>query len=85
MCFSMELIKQLLILAVVIVVVFGILKLIVPYVMSRAGFVAGEGFNLLVAAFKLVFWGFVAIVLIVVCFELIACVISWSGGLRLPR
>ena len=85
MCFSMDLIKQLLILAVIIIVVFGILKLIVPYILTKAGVAVGEGMNVVISAFKLAFWGFIAIVAIILCFELIACAISWSGGLSLPR
>ncbi len=85
MCFSMDLIKQLLILGVVIAVVFGLLKLIVPFVVAKMGITLGAGYNLIVNMFRLVFWGFVAIICIVVCFELIACVISWSGGISLPR
>ncbi len=85
MCFSLDLIKQLLILGVVIAVVFGILRVLVPYILTKMGATAGEGFNVLAAALKVVFWGFIAVVVIVVCFELIACVISWSGGISLPR
>ncbi len=85
MCFSLDLIQHLLIIAVVIIVVLGILALIVPFVVSKMGGALGEGYALLVKVFKLVFWGFVAIALILICFQLIACVISWSGGISLPR
>jgi flagellar biosynthesis protein FlhB len=85
MCFSIELIKQLCILAIVVGVVFAILKIVVPYALKMAGATMGEGFGIVIAVFRAIFWGFVAIVVVVFCFELIACFISWSGGISLPR
>ncbi len=85
MCFSLELIKQLCILAIIIGVIFGILKIVVPYAFSKAGLAMGEGFNIVLSVFRVLFWGFIAIVVVVFCFELIACFIQWSGGLALPR
>lgn len=85
MCFSMDLIKQLCILAIIIGAVFAILKIVVPYALSKVGATLGEGFGILTQVFKVVFWAFVAIVVVVVCFELIACLITWSGGISLPR
>ena len=85
MCFSLELIKQLCLLAIIVGVIFGVLKIVVPYALSTMGATLGEGFNIVIAVFRIIFWGFVAIIVVVFCFELIACFISWSGGIHLPR
>ena len=52
MCFSWDFIKQVLILAVVIVAIIGILQLIVPYIIRRLGVTLGEGWNVIVGAFR---------------------------------
>lgn len=80
MCFSWDLIKQVLILAVVIVAIVGILQLIIPYIVSKLGIVLGEGWNVVVGAVRIFIWALVAIVVIIVCFELIACLWSFAGG-----
>jgi hypothetical protein len=85
MCFSMQWIAQLLIWAVIIGAVFAILNLIVPWALSKAGLAIGDGLNMIIAVLKIVLWAIVAIVVIVIVFDLISCLISAGGGLGLPR
>jgi hypothetical protein len=83
MCFSMEFIKSILIWVVVIVAIIAILNLLIPYIVSKIGVTLGGGWAVCVAAFKIFIWALVAIVVIIFCFELISCLISFTGGL--PR
>lgn len=80
MCFPLDTIKFLLIVAVIIVAVLGILNLLVPYIIQRLGITLGEGWNVVVGAFKIFVWAVVAIAVIVLCFELISCLLSFAGG-----
>jgi ABC-type dipeptide/oligopeptide/nickel transport system permease subunit len=82
MCFSMEFLKQVLILAVVIVAIVSILGLLIPFIVSRLGLALGEGWAVCVRAFKIFIWALVAILVIIFCFELIGCLLSF-GGLHL--
>lgn len=85
MCFSMEFLKQILILAVVIVAVMGILNLLIPYIAARLGASLGDGWSIIVQAFKIFIWAIVAIIVIIFCFELIGCLLSYSGTTLLPH
>ena len=85
MCFSMDFLKQILILAVIIVAVIAILKLLIPYIIGQLGVELGAGWNICVAAFRIFLWALIAILVIIFCFELISCLLSFSGGLHLPR
>lgn len=85
MCFSLDFLKQILILAVVIIAIIGILNLLIPYIVRRLGVTMGEGWNVVVSAFKIFLWAVVAIVVIIICFQLIACLLSFSGGTLLPH
>lgn len=80
MCFPIETIKALLILAVVVFATIGILNLLIPYIVRRLGIVLGEGWNVVVGTFKIVVWALVAIFVIILCFELIACLWGFVGG-----
>ncbi len=92
-CFSLEWLKALFIWAIIIVVVLLILDLLVPYVLgklatARSGGLAAtvsEALGIIATALRYVFWGGVAILVVVVCFDLISCVISHSGSLSLPH
>ncbi len=84
-CFSIAWIEQILIWLVIFVAVFAILGLLVPYVLRHAGSIIGEGVNVVIAALRIVFWAAVVIVVIIICFDLISCLINHSGGLSLPH
>lgn len=83
-CFSLQWVEQLLIWLVIIVAVFAIINLLIPFVLSHAGGVLGQGVNIVIAALRIVFWAVVVIVVIIICFDLISCLIG-HGGLSLPR
>jgi ABC-type dipeptide/oligopeptide/nickel transport system permease subunit len=85
MCFSLEFLKLVLIWAVVIVAILSILGLLVPFIVKRLGIALGEGWAVCVQAFRIFCWAIVAIVVILFCFELIACLLSFTGGSLLPR
>jgi hypothetical protein len=76
MCFSLSFIENLLIQIVIVAVVVGILRLLVPWILGLLGFdmsVPMRIVNLLIAAVVII-W------LIVLCFDLLGCI----GGIGLP-
>jgi hypothetical protein len=85
MCFPFDFIKTLLILAVVVIAVIGILQLLVPYIISKLGIALGAGWAVIVGAFRIFIWALVAIVVILICFEMISCLLSFTGGLHFSR
>lgn len=85
MCFSMDFLKQILILAVVIVAIIAILNLLIPFIVGKLGIALGEGWGVCVRAFKIFVWALIAIIVIIFCFELISCLLSFTGGGLLPR
>jgi hypothetical protein len=85
MCFPLDFIKTLLILAVIVVAVIGILQLLVPYIIGRLGVALGQGWAVVVGAFRIFIWAMVAIVVILICFELISCLLSFTGGIHFTR
>lgn len=76
MCFSLGWIEQLLIWVVIIVALFSILKLVIPFFLSKLG---AEG-GLVVQVLSIVLWAFIAIAVIYIIFALIACLLSMGGG-----
>lgn len=85
-CFSLAWFQQLLIWLVIICAVIAILKLLVPYVLSQIGAEISGGASVVMQAIHIVIWAIVAIVVIYICFALIACLMGYSGGLPLlPR
>jgi len=86
MCFSLEFLKAILILAIVIVATIAILKLLVPFIASKLGMSLGEGWNLCVAIFRIFIWAIILIVIVIFAFQLISCLWSYVGGAGLlPR
>jgi hypothetical protein len=83
MCFSWDFIKQCLIFLVVICAIIAILKLIVPYVVSQMGITLGAGWNVIVQVIRIFIWALIAIFIIIFCFEIIACLWSYTGGVPL--
>ena len=80
MCFSWEFIKQVLILAIVVVAIIGILQLVIPFVISKLGASLGEGWNVVIGAFRILVWAVIAIIVVIICFDIIACLWSYVGG-----
>ena len=77
MCFSLQWLEQLLVWIVIVCAVIGILKLLLPFVLTQLG----VGGGIILAAINIVIWAVIAIFVIYVCFDLISCL----GGLHLPR
>lgn len=85
MCFSLEWIKQILILMVVFGFIIAVLGLLIPFVVARMGLALGEGWALLVKIFRMFVTAAVIIFVIIVAFELISCLLSFTGGSILPH
>lgn len=77
MCFSMEWLKDILILCIVIGAVILMLKVIVPYAVSKMGIALGEGWNVILAIFRIFLGALIAIVVVLICFEFISCLLSF--------
>lgn len=83
MCFSLDWLRQILILAVVIAGVVMILQLLIPYLVGRLGVTLGAGWAVVVGAFRILLWAVVTILIIIICFDIIGCLLSFSGGVSL--
>ena len=84
-CFSWQWIAQILIWAIIIGAVFSILNLIVPWALSQAGIELGGAVNMILTVFRISVIAFIAIVVVIIVFDLISCLVSAGGGLGLPR
>jgi hypothetical protein len=80
MCFTWGWLEQLLIWVVIVVAIVAILKLIVPYILSKLGAPASEGVAVAFRAVDIVIWAVIAIFVIYFVFALIACLWSLGGG-----
>ena len=81
MCFSLDWLLHILILCVIVGGVIAILKIIVPYALSFIGAEIGAGANVVIQVFKILLWCVVAIIVLVIVFQLIACLLSMGGGM----
>jgi len=79
MCFTMQWLMQLLILVVVVGAIIAILKIIIPWAVSKMG-EFGEAVNILMQILTIVFWAIIIIVVIYIAFALISCLWSMGGG-----
>ena len=88
MCFSLAWVEQLLIWLICVCAIgliwlicvcaiVGILRLVLPFVLTQLG----VGGGVIMQAINIVIWAVIAVFVVVVCFDLIGCL----GGLRLPR
>jgi hypothetical protein len=85
MCFSMEWIQHLLILAVVVIAIVAILQIIVSYVLAKlqpSGMFA-DVIRIVAQIFKIVIWAIIIIAVIYFAFAMISCLWSMSGGLSI--
>lgn len=74
-CFSLQMIEQLLIWAVIFIAVYSIIMLLLPLISVPAG-ALGTAWGIIVAIIKIVFWAVVAIVVIIFAFDMISCLIG---------
>jgi len=80
-CFSLAWVEQLLIWLVIACVVIGIVKVLIPMLLSWFGSPPGGGAVMTILGYVL--WGVVAIFVIVFVFELVSCALGGPGpGLR---
>lgn len=83
MCFPLDWIEHMLILAVIVFAIIGILKLLVPYVFSSLGWAPGAGYGVVVGALNIALFAAIAILVIIFCFMLISCLLNLGGGFSL--
>ena len=81
MCFSLAWIAQLLIWCVVILAVFAVIKIIVPWALSKFGADA----SILVQVLQIIMWAVIVIAIIIIVLDLLSCLLGMGGGLHLPR
>jgi hypothetical protein len=77
----MDWLMRILILCVIIGAIIAILQIIIPYALSKMGATIGQGASVVIACFKILLWAFVAIIVIVIVFQIIACLWSMGGGM----
>lgn len=75
-CFSLGFWESVCIMIVVIIALWSLLQLLLPYVTQ---FLPG----LVVAVIRIVVWAIIAIVIIKIIFDLLACLLGAGGGLGL--
>jgi hypothetical protein len=79
MCFSLAWIEQILIWAVIVVAVVAIIKILIALVLPQLGW-AG---SIIMQVLNIVMWAVIAIFVIVICFDLIGCLISYAPHMSL--
>jgi len=79
MCFSFDWLKNVLILCVVVGAVILILQLVIPYAISKMGVALGTGWGIVVSVFRILLGALIAIIVILICFEAIACLLSFAN------
>lgn len=87
-CFSMAWFQQLFILFIIVAAIVAIFNILVPYVLSKLqpSTEVSEGIGIITRVIRIVVWAIIAIFVIYVCFALIQCLLSYSGGMPLlPR
>lgn len=76
MCFSLPWLQAFLVWLVIVIAIYSIIKLVVPWLLSKLG---GD-FAILGQVLNIVLWAFVIIVCIYIIFMLISCLLSLGGG-----
>jgi hypothetical protein len=79
MCFSLQWIEQILIWAVIVVAVVAIIKILIALVLP----LLGSPGSVIMQVLNIVMWAVIAIFVIVLCFDLIGCLISHAPHLSL--
>jgi hypothetical protein len=79
-CFTLDWLMHLLILGVIICGIIAILKIVIPYALSKMGATIGEGMGVVIQALRIFLWCVIAIIVIYFCFMLISCLWSMGGG-----
>jgi hypothetical protein len=80
MCFTMDWLMQVLILCIIVGAIIQILKIVVPYALSKMGVAAGEGVAVVTRVLQIAFWALVAVIVVIIVFKIIACLWGFAGG-----
>jgi hypothetical protein len=78
MCFSLAWIEQLCIYIVIVVAIWSIIKLLLPYVTQFMP-------AIVVQIIQIVLWAVIAIICIYIIFGLISCLVGGGGLMHFPR
>jgi hydrogenase-4 membrane subunit HyfE len=80
-CFSLAWIEQIFVWVVIVCAIIAIINLLLPWLLAKATGAFGTAANIVVAIVRIVFWAFVAIMVIYIAFAFIGCLISMGGGM----
>lgn len=83
MCFSLIWFRDLFVLLVIVCAIYSILKIVIPYLLSKLEAPVGEGAGIVVRCFNVFLWAIIAIFVIYIVFALISCLWSYVGGFPL--
>lgn len=83
MCISLGAIAEVLIWVVVICALIKILSLLVSFIAAKVGAPFAEFAGILIQILTIIFWAALCVGLILLVFNLLACLLS--GGLHLPN
>ena len=75
-CFSMQWLEQLLVYCVILMAVFAIIRLVVPWALSKFG---GD-FAIVGQVINIILWAIVIVLIIYIVFGLLSCLMSMGGG-----
>jgi hypothetical protein len=78
-CFSIAWIGQLLIWLIIIAAVIAVLRIVIPWVLSKIGADGG----IIMQVINIVFWAVISIFVVYICIQLLSCLIGFGGGLSL--
>lgn len=81
MCFSLEWIEHMLILAVVVVAIVLILQAILSFVLPKLPAMFADAVALISQIIKIVIWAIIIIAVILFAFAMISCLWSYAGGI----
>jgi hypothetical protein len=79
-CFTLAWLENLLIWLIILGAVVGLIKLVLPLVLTNLGVAGGT----IVQALSIVMWAIIAIWVVIFIFDLIQC-LAGAGGLSFPR
>ncbi len=80
MCFSMDWLAHIIIMAIIIIGVIALLRLLVAFLAPRIG-MSGEVINFIAQALWICLWVAIGIFAVIFIFGLISCLLSMGGGM----
>lgn len=81
MCWSLGFLEDLIIRLIILGAIVAIIKIVVPWILGLIGGVGAP----IVQIIYIVLWAIVAIWCVIICFELIQCLIGAGGFSIMPR